>query len=248
MNSRNLFLSVVMLVVLAIPSFAGAADMSSESAKGSSKPEKSVTINFLDVPIQSAVRILFEGVSGVSYNFEPGVTGNVNMKLVDVPFTQALEKVLQSANMTMTNENGIYTIAPKKEQVTEVAPAPDIKIEEPELQPKMILEKVPIGYSNVYDILAILGGGSSGGGMSGGMGSRMGGMSGGSYGGGMSGGSYGGGMSGGSYGGGMSGGSYGGGMSGGSYGGGMSGGSYGGGMSGGSYGGGMSGGFGGMRR
>lgn len=171
MKSKQLVVLLAIFAIVVIPCLAWAQD-----GNDNGKPEKKVTIDFRDVPIQSAVRILFEG-TGFSYNFEPGVTGNVNMKLVDVAFSQALDKVLQSANMTLRNENNVFTIGPKKDQVTEITPTPVVSIEETQLTPKMIVEKIPIGNLSLYDMLSMLygqgmmGGQSSGGGQSGGMGS-----------------------------------------------------------------------------
>jgi len=177
------------LLVLLIPCCAFAQNAEAQPPKS----EKSVTVDFRDVPVQAAVRALFEG-TGLSFAFDSGVSGNVNVKLVDVPFSDALDKVLQSANMTMRSDNNVITIGPKKEQTAVATSQPEFpKIDtEPKLAPNLIIEKIIIGPSDVFDIYSMILGTSSNGGSGGRAGGGMGGATGGSTGGGMTGGATGG--------------------------------------------------------
>jgi hypothetical protein len=195
------------------------AQTSTPSSSG--ETSKHVTIQFKDVPIKSAIQMLFDG-TGLNYAVDPTVQGTVNVSLVDVPFADALSTILKISNppLTVRKENGIYMIAPQKEEVAAVVTAPPaVTAEAPTVERKKTLEKISIGYADVYDIATIFGaqivqsratqmsGGS--GGMGGGMGSMGSSMGGGMSGFGSSGGSsFGGGST--SFGGGTTGGSSGG--------------------------------------
>ncbi|MHB0999329.1 MAG: hypothetical protein ACYC27_08780 [Armatimonadota bacterium] len=216
-----LLAGIVLAMTIMCSAFPAAAQTERET-------EKKISVNFKDVPIQNAIEVLFEG-TGLNYAIEPGVRGTVNVRLVDVPFSDALTAVLKASSMTVRKENGIYTIGPLREAATEVA-GPTVDI--PEIERQKILEKIPIGYADVYDIGAVFGvqpvgsrassmTGSGGGGFGGNSGSSFGNSSnnnsnsnsGGGFGG-NSGSSFGN-RSSGSSGGGFSGGSSGGGLSGG---------------------------------
>lgn len=226
-----LILSLLVVTALVLSSVCAIA----QTAGGDT--EKRVNIQFKDTPVRSALEVLFQG-SGLSYVIDPSAQGIINVNLIDVPFSTALNSILKASRLTVVRENGVYMISPQKEY-TEVASA-DIPVDtDIEIEQEKLFEKIPIGYADVNEIASIFGVqstsryGQTGYGQTGYGGGMMGG-----YGGGMMGG-YGGGMMGGSRYGGGYGGSYGGygqsgyGGYGGSYGG--YGGSYGG--YGGSYGG-----------
>jgi type II secretory pathway component GspD/PulD (secretin) len=118
---------------------------------------KRVTINFKDVAIKSAIDMLFEG-SGQNYAFEPGVTGTVNVKLVDIPFPDALSAVLKAANLTMRKDKAVYIIGPQKEAPPVVlAPPPAVVKEAAKPAPKKVVIKIPVGYADAFDIAAVFG-------------------------------------------------------------------------------------------
>lgn len=116
--------------------------------------EKPISISFKDVPVRNAIEQLFQG-TGLSYAFEPGVQGTVTLNLVDVPFNDALTAILKAANLTVRKERGIYTIGPIRE-ITTFEPS-TAAIEIPEIEKPKMLEKIQIGYADVYDIANIFG-------------------------------------------------------------------------------------------
>jgi type IV pilus assembly protein PilQ len=146
-------LPVSMLAVLLM----GAALKPALAQQNAGDSIKRVTINFKDVAIKNAIEMLFEG-SGQNYAFEPGVTGTVNVKLVDIPFPDALSAVLKTANLTMRKDKGVYIIGPQKETPPVVlAPPPAVVKEAPKPAPKKVVIKIPVGYADAFDIAAIFG-------------------------------------------------------------------------------------------
>lgn len=123
------------------------------------RTEKIVSLDLRDAPIQSAIRMLFEG-TGLSYSFGQGTAGTVNMRLIDVPFTQALDKVMKAGNLQVRQDSNVYIIEPKKAEVTVATPAPDIRIDDEEqIDRKLVLDKITVGYTDAYDMLTLLNGG-----------------------------------------------------------------------------------------
>lgn len=123
------------------------------AAQTERETEKRVSVNFKDVPVQNALDVLFEG-TGLNKVIEPGVRGTVNVSLVDVPFSDALASITKAAGMTVRKEKGIYYIGPQKELTVENAGS---EITVPVVETAKILEKIPIGYADVYDIGAVFG-------------------------------------------------------------------------------------------
>ena len=137
-------------LILAIAIMGSAFPVAAQTVRETEKP---ISVNFKDVPIQNAIDILFQG-TGLNKVIEPGVRGSVNLTLVDVPFSDALAAITKAAGMTVRKEKGIYYIGPQKE-FTEVTSGSDITV--PEIQKAKILEKIPIGFADVYDIGAVFG-------------------------------------------------------------------------------------------
>jgi len=70
-----------------------------------------ISLNLRDADVVQALGLIFQD-SGASYVLEPGVTGRVNVALVNVTREQALAAVLQSANLGYRRVDGIYYIGP----------------------------------------------------------------------------------------------------------------------------------------
>ena len=221
----GIFVSAIAFVVLCIG--AGPARAQAGDAGGI---DKKVTLNLKDVPLRSAIELLFAG-SGLQYSIDPVVQNvPVSLSIRDVSLQAALRLVIRQAStlqpgLTVTREGDIFVVrvrppAAPTTTPTEEAPPEDTGVGE------ITWEKIPIQFNSVMAFVAAFGGdripteldvlgmsgggmGGMGGGMGGGMMGGMGGMGGGMMGGmgGMGGGMMGGmgGMGGGMMGGGMGG-------------------------------------------
>ena len=80
------------------------------------------------------------------------VSGRVSMRLVDVPWDQALEIILQARNLGMTRVGNVVRIAPldtlKREMQTEL----EAKRSKERLEDLMI-ELVPVNYATAKELL-----------------------------------------------------------------------------------------------
>jgi len=140
---------------------------------------KTLNLDFRNTDIRVALKTLF-GDMGYNYAIDPTVpTTPITLTLKDVSFETALRVILRQANLTYAKEAGdVYIVKPKTQEVTP-SPGPETTTTEPEeKETKTVIEKIPIVFADVYDIVSIFGGtiattraNSMGGGFGGGYGS-----------------------------------------------------------------------------
>ena len=79
---------------------------------GTSDNSKPISLNLINVPVQTALRTLFSSAGIRNYSIDPGVQGYANISVSDVPFSVALRQLLNSGNppLDFSLTNGIYQI------------------------------------------------------------------------------------------------------------------------------------------
>src|SRR3954451_12921238 len=95
--------------------------------------DKSVNINLRDIPLKSALELLFQG-TGLNYAVDPNVPNvllTINLK--DQPLRQALRTLIHLAGsqvpgLTYTDEQGLYLI--------KIRQAPPPEVQQPEATPE----------------------------------------------------------------------------------------------------------------
>ncbi len=90
--------------------------------------DKPITLNLNNVPIQTALKLLFTSAGIHNYNIATDVQGNANINSTDVPFTVALTKLLNSVGAAFTVDNGSYNVTIKRPTplpAAIIAPAPN---------------------------------------------------------------------------------------------------------------------------
>jgi len=152
----------------------GAASTPATTAQASAATRaytgRPVTFNFQDVPVRTVLQLIAEE-SNLNIVASDTVTGNVTLRLVQVPWDQALDIVLQARQLDKRRSGNVVWVAPqaeiaKFEQDRENA---RLALEE---RAEMVTEYIPISYGNAEDIAKLLtdesktgqGGGSAGGG------------------------------------------------------------------------------------
>lgn len=127
-----------------------------------------VTFNFQDIPVRSALQLLAD-ISGLNLVASDTVGGSVTLRLVNVPWDQALDVVLRAKSLDKRRNGNVIWIAPQKELADyeqSVATA-RLKAED---NAELVTDYVPISYGKAQDIAKLLtqgsmqgSGGSSGG-------------------------------------------------------------------------------------
>lgn len=145
----------------------------SEAEKALKEPEytgERVTFNFQDIPVRSVLQLIAD-VSQLNVVVADSVSGNVTLRLVNTPWDQALDIILQAKGLDKRRRGGVIWVAPTAEIAAREQALEDARIALEDRAP-LISEYIPINYGNAKDIAELLtsdalrgqtGGGGSGG-------------------------------------------------------------------------------------
>ncbi len=135
---------------------------------------KPVTFNFQDVPVRTVLQLIAEE-SNLNIVAADTVQGNVTLRLVNVPWDQALDIVLRAKGLDKRQDNKVIWVAPQPELAKFEQDKEDARIAIENRQ-DLVTEYVQINYHNAAAIFKALteakgignnSGGSSGGGQGG---------------------------------------------------------------------------------
>jgi len=149
-------------------------DPKAAAADGSQPPVYTgnrVTFNFQDIPVRSALQLLAD-VSGLNLVASDSVGGSVTLRLVNVPWDQALDVILRAKGLDKRRDGNVIWIAPQKELADYEQSVADARIKAQDNAP-LVTSYIPISYGKAADIAKLLttgsmqGNGGGGGGGSG---------------------------------------------------------------------------------
>ncbi len=134
---------------------------------------RAVTFNFQDVPVRTVLQLIAEE-SNLNVVASDTVQGNVTLRLINVPWDQAMEIVLRAKQLDKRRDGNVIWIAPQKEIADFEKAKADARIALEDRE-ETVTEYIPINYGNAEDIAKLLTedskqaqGGGSGGGSTGG--------------------------------------------------------------------------------
>ena len=141
------------------------ATASASTVRYSGKP---VTFNFQDVPVRTVLQLIAEE-SNLNIVAADTVQGNVTLRLINVPWDQALDIVLQAKSLDKRRSGNVVWVAPQAEIAKFEQDKEDARISLEERAEK-ITEYIPVNYASAEDIAKLLtedskgnsGGGSGG--------------------------------------------------------------------------------------
>ena len=113
-----------------------------------------VTFNFQDVPVRTVLQLIAEE-SNLNIVASDTVTGNVTLRLVNVPWDQALDLVLQAKGLDKRRSGNVVWVAPQAEIAKYEQDKEDARIAI-ENRAEMVTEYIPISYGNAEDIAKLL--------------------------------------------------------------------------------------------
>ncbi|UXI67877.1 type IV pilus secretin PilQ [Tahibacter amnicola] len=126
-----------------------------------------VTFNFQDIPTRSVLQLIAD-VSDLNIVVADTVSGNVTLRLINVPWDQALDLVLQAKGLDKRRRDNVIWVAPQKEIADREQAIEDARIA---LEQRVELQSayIPVSYGKAKDIAALINSsGGSGGGAAGG--------------------------------------------------------------------------------
>ncbi len=113
-----------------------------------------LTFNFQDIPVRSVLQLIAD-VSELNIVVADSVQGSVTTRLVNVPWDQALDIVLQAKGLDKRRQGGVIWVAPTEEIAAREQALEDARIAIEDRQP-LVSEYIAINYGNAKDIAALL--------------------------------------------------------------------------------------------
>jgi len=127
-----------------------------------------VTFNFQDIPVRSALQLIAD-ISKLNLVASDSVGGSVTLRLVNVPWDQALDVILRAKSLDKRRNGNVIWVAPQAELAKYEQDVADAKLKAQDTA-ELVTDYVPISYGKASDIATLLtsgskqgGGGSSGG-------------------------------------------------------------------------------------
>lgn len=113
-----------------------------------------VTFNFQDIPTRSVLQLIAD-VSDLNVVVADSVQGNVTLRLVNVPWDQALDIVLQAKGLDKRQQGNVIWVGPQAEIAEREQAIADarLKMEDKE---QLVSDFIPISYGKAADIAALL--------------------------------------------------------------------------------------------
>ena len=113
-----------------------------------------VTFNFQDIPTRSVLQLIAD-VSDINIVVADSVQGNVTLRLINVPWDQALDIVLQAKGLDKRKRGNVIWVAPQKEIADREEAIADarLKMEDKE---ELVSDYIPVSYGKAKDIAALL--------------------------------------------------------------------------------------------
>lgn len=130
---------------------AGAVAPATGNQRYSGRP---VTFNFQDVPVRTVLQLIAEE-SNLNIVASDSVTGNVTLRLINVPWDQAMEIVLRAKALDKRRDGNVVWVAPQKELSDFEQAREDARIAL-ETREETVTEYIAINYGNAADIAALL--------------------------------------------------------------------------------------------
>jgi len=113
-----------------------------------------VTFNFQDIPVRSVLQLIAD-VSEQNIAVSDSVTGSVTLRLINVPWDQALDIVLQAKGLDKRKNGTVIWVAPTKEIAEREQALEDARIALEERAP-VISDYIDINYGKAQDIAELL--------------------------------------------------------------------------------------------
>ena len=113
-----------------------------------------VTFNFQDIPVRSVLQLVAD-VSELNIVVADTVQGNVTLRLVNVPWDQALDIILQAKGLDKRRNGTVIWVAPTKEIADREQALEDARIAM-EDRAELVIDYISVSYGKAEDIAKLL--------------------------------------------------------------------------------------------
>jgi type IV pilus assembly protein PilQ len=121
-----------------------------------------LSLNFQNVEVRSVLQVLAD-FTGLNIITSDSVSGNLTLRLKDVPWDQALDIILRSKGLDLRKDGNVVWIAPRDELATREKLALEARSQISDLEP-LQTESFQLNYTQVSSVQTLLNGASVGGG------------------------------------------------------------------------------------
>ena len=130
-----------------------------------------LSLNFQNVEVRSVLQVLAD-FTGLNIITSDSVSGNLTLRLKDVPWDQALDIIMRSKGLDMRKEGNVVWIAPRDELATREKLALESRSQISDLEPTQT-ESFQLNYQKAADVQMLLNGAVVAGAVAGGASSRI---------------------------------------------------------------------------
>jgi type IV pilus assembly protein PilQ len=109
-----------------------------------------VTFNFQDIPVRSVLQLIAD-VSDLNIVVADNVTGNLTLRLTNVPWDQALDIILDARNLDMRENGNVIWIAPTADIAAREQELLQAQQDRRELEP-LITAMISVSYASATDL------------------------------------------------------------------------------------------------
>ena len=113
-----------------------------------------ISFDFQNISVRGALQIIAEE-TGINFVISDSVTGDLALRLKDVPWDQALETIMQIKGLAKREKNNVIWIAPAEEITAKERHLLESSLQMTELEP-LISELIQINYARAEDIADLL--------------------------------------------------------------------------------------------
>jgi len=125
-----------------------------------------ITLNFQDIPVRSVLQLIAD-ISDLNIVVSDSVTGNLTLRLTNVPWDQALDIVLETRNLDMRESGNVRWVAPAEEIAAREQQILRARAERQTLEPLRTV-MIPVSYADAQALSELIkssvAGGEDGGG------------------------------------------------------------------------------------
>jgi len=130
-----------------------------ENQKESVYQGKAISLNFQDIPVRTVLQLIAD-FNGFNLVITDSVSGNITLRLDDVPWEQALDIILKVKGLGKRMDGNVLMIAPAVELAAKEREQLETEKEVEELAP-LYSEFIQINYAKVGDISTMLSSGNA---------------------------------------------------------------------------------------
>ena len=113
-----------------------------------------ISFDFQNISVRGALQIIAEE-TGINFVISDSVTGDLALRLKDVPWDQALETIMQIKGLAKREKNNVIWIAPAEEITAKERHLLESSLQMTELEP-LISELIQINYARAGEIAELL--------------------------------------------------------------------------------------------